>query len=78
MSGIITLFGGVLTLYGLFLLMITNLNTGVLMTLCLGVSVAKAEGFEQVRHLHAGLKWYNMMPCYLRESLAVLKLWLID
>lgn len=43
-----------------------------------GVQIAASEGFEQVRHLHAGLKWYNMMPCYLRESLAVLKLWLID
>lgn len=40
-----------------------------------GVSIAKMEGFENVYHKHAGLKWYNMAPCYLRESLAVLKMW---
>ena len=39
MSGIITFWGGILTLYGFFLLLITNVNTGVLMTLCLGVFV---------------------------------------
>ena len=43
-----------------------------------GVQIAASEGFEQVRHLHAGIKWYDVIPCYLRESLAVLKLWLID
>ncbi|MGM9551556.1 MAG: YdcF family protein [Clostridia bacterium] len=40
------------------------------------VSIAKMEGFENVYHKHAGLKWYNMAPCYLRESLAVLKMWM--
>ena len=38
------------------------------------VRIAKNEGFKNVTHLHAGLQWYNLMPCYLRESLAVIKL----
>lgn len=40
-----------------------------------GVAIAKTEGFKNVHYKHAGLKWYNMAPCYLRESLAVLKMW---
>ena len=40
-----------------------------------GVSIAKMEGFGTVSHLHAGLQWYNMIPCYLRESIAILKMW---
>ncbi len=43
-----------------------------------GVAYAKMEGFENVKHKHAGLRWYNMAPCYIRESLAVLKLWVFD
>lgn len=43
-----------------------------------GVQIAKMEGFENVYHKHAGLRWYNMAPCYLRESLAVLKMWVFD
>lgn len=43
-----------------------------------GVQIAKMEGFNDVYHKHAGLKWYNMAPCYLRESLAVLKMWVFD
>lgn len=42
-----------------------------------GVCIAKNEGFKDVTHLHAGLQWYNLMPCYLRESLAVIKLWIL-
>jgi len=42
------------------------------------VSIAKAEGFTEISHLHAGLQWYNLVPCYLRESLAVLKMWVFD
>lgn len=41
------------------------------------VSIAKEEGFETVSHLHAGLQWYNSIPCYLRESLAILKMWVL-
>lgn len=43
-----------------------------------GVTIAENEGFKNVSHMHAGLKWYNMLPCYLRESLAILKMWFID
>ncbi len=43
-----------------------------------GVTIAKNEGFRNVSHIHAGLQWYNYIPNYLRESLAVIKMWLID
>lgn len=39
-----------------------------------GINYAKRTGFQNVTHLHAGLQWYNLMPCYLRESLAVVKM----
>lgn len=39
------------------------------------VGIAKEAGLENVTHYHAGLKWYSLVPCYLRESLAVLKFW---
>lgn len=42
-----------------------------------GVSIAKIEGLKNISHMHAGLQWYNLAPCYLRESLAVLKMWLL-
>ena len=42
-----------------------------------GVYIAKLEGFSNVTHMHAGLQWYNIMPCYIRESLAVLKMWVL-
>jgi len=42
-----------------------------------GVTIAKIEGFENVSHIHAGLQWYNLPTCYLRESLAVLKMWFL-
>lgn len=42
-----------------------------------GISIAKKEGFKNVFHMHAGLQWYNLVPCYLRESLAVLKMWFL-
>ena len=42
------------------------------------VAIAKAEGFENVSHIHAGLQWYDILPCYLRENLAVLKMWVLD
>ena len=43
-----------------------------------GTSIAHKEGFESVRHLRGGIEWYNVVPCYLRESLAVLKMWVFD
>lgn len=42
-----------------------------------GTSIAKAEDFENVFHMHAGLQWYNIAPCYLRESLAIFKMWVL-
>lgn len=39
-----------------------------------GTRIAINTGFKDVSHMHAGLQWYNLMPCYLRESLAVLKM----
>ncbi len=39
-----------------------------------GTRIAIKTGFKDVSHMHAGLQWYNLMPCYLRESLAVLKM----
>lgn len=42
-----------------------------------GVALAKDAGFTEVRHLHAGLKWYNVIPCYLRETLALIKMWVL-
>ena len=39
--------------------------------------IAKNEGLGKVTHIHCGLQWYNYISCYLRESLAVMKLWVI-
>lgn len=43
-----------------------------------GVAIAQKEGFTDVFHMHGGLEWYNVIPNYLRETLAVLKMWLFD
>lgn len=43
-----------------------------------GSTIAKNAGFQNVSHMHAGLQWYNIMPCFLRESLAVLKMFVTD
>ena len=42
-----------------------------------GTQIAINEGFKSVTHLHAKLQWYNLLPCYLRETAAVLKLWAV-
>ena len=39
-----------------------------------GVAIARKAGLQKVSHLHAGLQWYNLLPCFLRESLAVIKM----
>ncbi len=39
-----------------------------------GAAIAKRTGFDSVSHMHAGLQWYNLLPCFLRESLAVIKM----
>lgn len=43
-----------------------------------GVATAKNAGFKNVAHMHAQLQWYNLMPCFLRESLAVIKMIILD
>lgn len=40
------------------------------------VSAAESEGFENISHISAKIQWYNVVPCYLRESLAVVKMWI--
>lgn len=40
-------------------------------------ALAKREGLENITHLHASLQIYNIFPCYLRESLAVMKMWIL-
>ena len=43
-----------------------------------GVRYAKSAGFKYVSHMGASITWYNYIPCYLRESLAVLKMFVFD
>lgn len=43
-----------------------------------GTTLAKNIGFQSVKHMHAGLQWYNIMPCFLRESLAMIKMYIVD
>lgn len=40
-------------------------------------TLAKKAGFQNVTHMHAGLQWYNLMPCFLRESIAVIKMFVL-
>ncbi len=42
------------------------------------VTIAGRNGLEHVSHLHAGLQWYNVIPSYLRESIAILKMIIMD
>lgn len=42
------------------------------------VSYAKAEGFTEVRHLGTDIEWYNVPMNYMREILAVAKMWVFD
>ena len=43
-----------------------------------GVAYAKMEGIGDVTHLGGKIKWYNIIPSYIRESLAILKLWVFE
>ena len=43
-----------------------------------GVAIARKAGLQKVFHLHSGLQWYNLLPCFLRESLAVIKLFVLE
>ncbi len=38
------------------------------------VNIAKDAGFSKINFFHAKLPWYNLISCYLRESLAVIKM----
>ena len=40
-------------------------------------NMAKDAGFSEISHLHAKIAWYNVVHNYLRESLAVLKYWIL-
>ena len=42
------------------------------------VCYGKKAGLENMSHLHAELDFYNIIPCYIRESLATIKMWLIN
>ncbi len=38
--------------------------------------LAKMSGLENVTHLHTSLQWYNYVPSYIRETLAIFKMWI--
>lgn len=38
--------------------------------------IAKHEGIKNITHIHTDLQWYNLVQCYLRESLAIIKMWI--
>ena len=42
------------------------------------VYLAKRAGFSEVYHMRTGLQWYNVLPCYLRETMAVVKTFIFD
>lgn len=39
--------------------------------------LAKSAGFKDVSHIHTSLQWYNYIPNYLRETLAIFKMWIL-
>ncbi|MGN1098302.1 MAG: YdcF family protein [Clostridia bacterium] len=39
--------------------------------------IAEALGFGGVTHLHGNIEWYSVPQNYVRESLAVLKMWIL-
>jgi len=43
-----------------------------------GTTLAENSGFKNVTHLHAGLQWYNYVPCLIRESFAVVKMFIFE
>lgn len=51
---------------------VTN-NYHVFRSTCL----AKMAGFKDVTHLHTSLQWYNYIPSYVRETMAIFKMWLL-
>lgn len=43
-----------------------------------GAYYAGAEGFERIAHLGTGIIWYTVPMNYMREMLAVVKMWVLD
>ncbi len=41
-------------------------------------NIAEMEGIANITHLHSGSKWYTVFPNGLRESFAVMKMWVFD
>lgn len=41
-------------------------------------NIAHIEGIESITHLHSSSKWYTVFPNGLRESFAVMKMWVFD
>ncbi len=37
--------------------------------------IAENTGFDGITHLHSTTEWYSVLPCVLRECLAVMKFW---
>ena len=40
-----------------------------------GAQFAQSADFEKVTTMHADMEWYSVVPCYLRECVAVVKMW---
>lgn len=40
--------------------------------------IAKSVGYNDIRHIHSGTRWYSVATGTLRECLAVLKFWILD
>lgn len=52
------------------IIVVTN-NFHVYRTVC----IAKENGMSSVGHISSDIQFYNILPCFLRESLAVLYMW---
>ena len=39
---------------------------------------AKAEGFTEISHLGTDIIWYTVPMNYMREMLAIVKMWVLD
>ena len=41
------------------------------------IKLAQLAGFYNTTYLHTSLQWYNYIPNYIRETLAIFKMWLL-
>ena len=39
--------------------------------------LAKMSGFDNVTYMHTPIQWYNYVPFYIRETLAIFKMWIL-